>query len=235
MTEIVPFIMLGSEIKKRLDGPVAAGTEALNHTANQAKKRLKENMAKVFDRVTPYALNAIKVSYATDENQQASIYINDEQVNNGARGVDFLAPEIFGGKRKSKRSEQAFIASGVLSPKEQYAAGKNAPKDQYGNIKRGAIQKALANTRSYRDQLQNTPRGKKRKSPEYFARKLNPEDKSATIFQRVSPSEIIPLFIPIKPATYKARFHFKEIIDEVYEKNLQPNYNTALMRIWSAE
>ena len=35
--------------------------DALNHTANQARQALKAEMASVFDRPTPWALNSIRI------------------------------------------------------------------------------------------------------------------------------------------------------------------------------
>ena len=63
------------EVLAKLSGPQARGAyaKAVNDTAFQVRRAMKEEMAKVFDRPTPYILNSSYVQMATPDKLSARI------------------------------------------------------------------------------------------------------------------------------------------------------------------
>jgi hypothetical protein len=91
-----------------------AMAEAINMGAGRVKNVMRQEMQSVFDRPTPYALNAVqthKKATAADLNAMvAPTYM-------GGKGVDpqkFLAAQEEGGRRQDKRSEVALRRAGIL-------------------------------------------------------------------------------------------------------------------------
>lgn len=230
---IVKFEEFGNKVIQLAKINITAGTQALNKTANQCRKKVREKMAEVFDRPTPYTLNSIFVKYATDTDQEAIVKIKDS-ASSGISPTNYLGPEVFGGKRNAKRSEQAFRASGLLESNSQYIIGDKAPKDQYGNLSRGTIQQALADTKSFRDSQQNTNGKKKKKKKNRFfaAAGRDATGESKTIYMR-SGSNTIPILIPTHAQTYKKRLDFEAIVEETYNQNVLKNFDEMLQKEWN--
>lgn len=124
-------------LQKKLEGlkkqiPRAAAA-ALNETGDQVVAVLREQMAKDFDRPTPYTLNSLTHTRATTENLSVTIHPRD-YAGKGTPAKNYLKPEIFGGDRNQKRSEMALQLKGIL-PRGMYAyPGAGANKDAYGNM-----------------------------------------------------------------------------------------------------
>src|SRR5436305_829724 len=121
------------EIEGKLDDlgkrqlPFAA-SQAINALARQAIADLKTEMGKVFDRPTPFTLNAFAWKKATKRSQSAEIFARDF-AGKGTPGWKYLTPEVFGGTRNMKRFERALgahIGSGQSVP------GRGADLNHYG-------------------------------------------------------------------------------------------------------
>jgi hypothetical protein len=89
-------------------------SEGINMGAGRAKNAMRAEMQSVFDRPTPYILNAVQVqkkAVATDLTAMvAPTYM-------GGKGVDpqkILAAQEEGGRRQDKRSEVALRRAGIL-------------------------------------------------------------------------------------------------------------------------
>lgn len=115
-----------------------AMAEAINMGAGRVKNVMRQEMQSVFDRPTPYALNAVqthKKATATDLNAMvAPTYM-------GGKGVDpqkFLAAQEEGGRRQDKRSEVALRRVGIL-PRGYQTAIPSTPfagsEDGRGNLR----------------------------------------------------------------------------------------------------
>ncbi|WP_240931796.1 hypothetical protein [Azotobacter chroococcum] len=89
------------------DLPRRALADALNHTANQARIALRAEMESVFDRPTPFTLNALRIFNARPDSLEAAIWVKDDKDNNakGQAPEDWVAPQVFGGPRVDKKSE----------------------------------------------------------------------------------------------------------------------------------
>lgn len=128
------------------DLPGMAMADALNHTANQVRQALQADMASVFDRPTPFTVNALRVLNASPRNLEAAVWVKDEKARN-AKGMapeDWVAPSVFGGQRAAKKSEELLRRKGILPAGKFIAPGKGARLDQYGNLSRGHLIQILS-------------------------------------------------------------------------------------------
>jgi len=111
-----------------------ATSKAINQTANAVRNELRREVGQVFDRPTPYVVNAMRVKrYSTKSDLRAEVgpaYL-------GGKGVDpesVLHAEVFGGPRRLKRSEVALQRVGILPQGFYIVPGEGAPRDAYGNV-----------------------------------------------------------------------------------------------------
>ena len=128
-----------------------AAAQALNAVAFQAARRaLPDEMAKVFDRPTPFILRAPWYRKATPELLVAEIgvdkgrapgYAADQLSSGVVRGgkstvdpANVLRPEVVGGGRRLKRFEVALQRVGILPAGYAIVPGAAAPRDAYGNV-----------------------------------------------------------------------------------------------------
>lgn len=91
----------------------AAMAKAVNDTAYQVRRTMQDEIAKSFDRVTPYIKNSVVVKQATPEALVATI----EPTYYGGKGIDpqqILRAQEAGGTRRDKRSESALRRAGIL-------------------------------------------------------------------------------------------------------------------------
>lgn len=153
--------------------PYAAAT-ALTRTANAlAKTELPNEMVRVFDRPNRYTLNSLRAKAATKDTLTASVWVKTDATNNGTRPEDYLLPNVGGGPRNEKRFERAMRYAGLLPSGWRAMPGQGAPLDEFGNLRRGEMQRILTATRSAFDPYQrksNSARSRRnaKKAP-YFA------------------------------------------------------------------
>lgn len=128
------------------DLPGRAIADALNHTANQVRQALQADMASVFARPTPFTVNALRVLNATPSSLQAAVWVKDEKARNskGMAPEDWIAPQVYGGARAVKKSEELLRRQGILPPGRFIVPGKGARLDAYGNISRGHLLQILS-------------------------------------------------------------------------------------------
>lgn len=134
--------------------PYAAST-AINRTLSDARKDVRAEMPRVFDRPNAWTLNSLRVRPAKKEKLVGSLDVKDDAPNNGTRPEDYLLPSVEGGGRKEKRFERNLRYAGILSQGQRAMIGRDAKVDQYGNMSRGEIQRILTAVRASFDPAQN--------------------------------------------------------------------------------
>jgi hypothetical protein len=95
-----------------------AAAKALTALANRVDDVETKQLSRVFDRPTPFTLNAIGVRAARKSNLHAVVYVKD-------KAAGYLAPYEFGGVQKVN-------GRAMLTP-------KGSPTNQYGNLPRNLI------------------------------------------------------------------------------------------------
>src|SRR5262245_39031822 len=86
---------------------------ALTRTAQVMQAAQITEMQRVFDRPTPFTLNALFVSPATKRRLEASVYFKDFAPK-GTPAGKYLRPQIMGGGRNLKRMERLLQGKGLL-------------------------------------------------------------------------------------------------------------------------
>lgn len=128
---------------------------ALTETAKLIKSAVEDDMRSVFDRPTPYTMNALRLVPATKQKLEARVWIKGE-ADGAAPATRWLTPEVYGGPRNNKRSESLLRARGILPEGKFVVPGKGMKLDSYGNIGRGQLQKILSGLGAQGDRLQNS-------------------------------------------------------------------------------
>ena len=130
-----------------------AASVALNKAADAGLKAVQDEMRTVFDRPTPYAMNAFMVWRATKSTLQAAV-----QLKPAAESRHFLKVEDAGGARPQTGLERQLgfkLASGENI--QTVIPGDNAKLDAFGNWSVGQRNQVLSALQAQSDPFANTP------------------------------------------------------------------------------
>jgi hypothetical protein len=133
----------------------------------------------------------------------------------------FMQPEVIGGQRAVKRSEQAFQRAGIMPGGMLWVPGAGAKLNQYGNIMPSLLTQILSATKAFGEvgYLANrTSRSKKRnkKAIEIFAGKPGGGALPLGVYRRTA-NGVKPLLVFVSHANYKSRIPMGQIATDVYE------------------
>lgn len=120
---------------------------AINATLRTGRQAVYAAMRRVFDRPTPYTLNALRLEDAPLSGALAgAVMVKGKQdvMGAGVPAQSVLRAEILGGGRRWKRFELALMRAGIL-PRGWFAVpGKGARLDAWGNMSRGQVVQIMA-------------------------------------------------------------------------------------------
>lgn len=118
-----------------------AAMVAINRTLPEMQRAVVAEMARTYDRPTPYTLGGTFVRQATRTKLEGMVALKDERAaGKGVPATKYLAPSVFGGDRNEKRFEKALRAAGILPAGMFATKGDAAKTDAYGNMDRGYAQ-----------------------------------------------------------------------------------------------
>jgi hypothetical protein len=146
------------EFKRRL-------AVAMTKAAVATRADLQKEMTSVFDRPTPYTLNAVYLVPATAENPTVEIGLKDAGSVNvmggrsdykGGSALTYLQPQIKGGGRALKPYEKLLRDAGILPAGMYTAPGSGAELDGYGNLNPGQLVKILATLKGLKDRYSHS-------------------------------------------------------------------------------
>lgn len=215
---------------------------ALTRTGQDVKRELEKEMARVFDRPTPYTLNSLYLAPATKQKLQAEVGLR-EFAGKGTPASKYLLPQIRGGNRRVKRFESALERRGIL-PAGMYATpGSGAQMDSYGNMSRGQIVQVLSYFQSFGEQgykANMTDKGRRRllkgskrtgmMGYSYFA--IRRKGRLAPgIYKKVpfsKGSAIKPVMLFTRAPSYSKRFDFYGVALRTSKARFQENFRAAL-------
>lgn len=197
-------------------------SNTLNKIAYKSRARLKEHMAAVFDRPTPFTLNSVFLKIATPQNAQVKVWIRDE-ASKGNAPFKYLTVEGQGGQRPQKAFERALVEAGILGQGQETTPGPGAPLDNYGNIRVGTITQMLSALRAHdKDAFQDSKDAKK--IARYIIGRNLQTGNNFAIFIKSGPRYVPLLLFTDKKQTYRKRFLFKEIVIKAYNDNIQHEF-----------
>ena len=218
-----------------------AAAKALTLTAKDVQSSVAKEMARVFDRPTPWTRNSLRIKYATKANLSAEVAFKDRAATDASRSV--LQPHAFGGKRHYKAFEARLLGMGILPSGWNAVPGAAAQLDGFGNMAQGQINQVLNVMTSYAagggsKTIDRLAKGNKKKGVygfEYFVLPpgANPPGKHLPpgIYQRVATgfgTSVKPVLVFVKQANYKARLDFYAIGQRAVDRDLQSNFRQAI-------
>ncbi|MCZ8339650.1 MAG: hypothetical protein O9345_16110 [Burkholderiaceae bacterium] len=144
-------VLLRLDARQREVRQAAAIT--INRLLPEMQQAVIGEMARTFDRPTPYTLGGTFVRKATPTRIEGVVALKDEGfAGKGVPATKYLAPSVFGGDRNEKRFERALRAAGIL-PIGMYAVkGEGAQTDAFGNMARGQIVQILSYFQAFSEQ-----------------------------------------------------------------------------------
>lgn len=210
-----------------------ANVVALTRTVVEVKSALQEEMRGVFDRPTPFTLNAIYVKPATSLKPEAAVGIKDDATvltRIGTTPNRSLEAEIEGGGRHVKRFEKLLQISGFM-PKGWFSVpGQYARLDAYGNVSRGQLIQVLSQLRvnptagfdrdialAGNNKLQNAKRARalKKAGGQFFALPNGRGKLRPGIYQRrdsaLGHAAPRPVVIFVRSVSYRRRLDFHDV------------------------
>lgn len=234
-----------------------ATAKALNKTAEDIKNTEVKQMQSSFDSPTPYTLNSLYIKYANKQDQSATVGFKDKsQAGKGNASTNFIYPQVKGGRRHLKRFESALRNIGVLPLGMFIVPGSACPLDAYGNIPPSFIVQILSYFRAFGEQGYRAnitdkrkaalAKGSKRKSKvtmghKYFVSSgkgsssglfgFHTQHLPPGIYKRisfVSASAIKPIMMFVKSPSYRERFPFYQIAQQVVDEKLSGNFDEAM-------
>lgn len=129
-----------------------ATARALNAAAYKAAQETGKEMAKVFDRPTPWVLKSVRYTKATTAKLQAKVDFDRWGNKFGVTVSHVLRAQIAGGRRKLKRHEVALQRAGILPAGHAIVPGAGAQIDRHGNMSAGQIVQIASWFRSFGEQ-----------------------------------------------------------------------------------
>lgn len=211
---------------KQLQGnsPSYALAQALNNMAKETIAPLQAEVASVFDRPTPFTVNAFRIDYAKANALEAAVSVKDEKSGSskGQAPEAWFEPQVYGGARQLKASEKWLRQAGIL-PAGMYAApGPGARLDAHGNMSRGHIQQLLSGLKAF-DLSGSThnasdSRRSRRKGHARSFFVLRRGNRALGIAERRGQSMQLVLVFVREPQ-YAPRFDFHKVVRQVAEND----------------
>ncbi len=191
--------LFGKATGAQIDKAMAIG---LTRIGVRIKEAAALEMRAVFDRPTPYTMNALQLKSAqkTDARPRAYVGFKDRAGSFIPNGVDagpvmasrahYLRPQVFGGSRPLKAMESRLRRAGAMSAGQYALPGWGAKLDAYGNMSQGEIVQVLAYVGGFGDAggVRNTTAAGKAKlragGTEYFVLKARRGGLGAGLYRR---------------------------------------------------
>ncbi len=223
------------------DKPAAALADALNHTANQARIALRAEISSVFDRPTPFTLNAVRILHARPKTLDAAVFVKDEKdgASKGFAPEDWFRPQVEGGPRTAKRSEDMLRNVGILPSGMFVVPGKGAKLDRYGNLSRGHMNQILSGLMAAEDRsgasanATRSKRSMRKGHAQAFFVMRDKSGKAIGIGERRGKSMAVVLAFVSQPH-YTQRLDFYAVVDKVADDNLETNIDLAVTKLIEA-
>lgn len=189
---------------------------ALTRAAVAGRAAVQREMAKDFDRPTPYTLGSVRYTAATPQRLEAEVYISEQRGARDPSPAVVLKPQVEGGKRGFKGLELALRAAGALPAGWYVTPGAHARLDAYGNVSRGQITQVIAFVRR---QAQFGPKDRRRlmkgvrqAGGKFFVIPPGGPTQPGVYLADVIGRNALPVFIFVNRATYRKRLDFDQVV-----------------------
>lgn len=205
-------------------GAGRAQAQAINEVVKEAESQLRTEVGSVFDRPTPFTLNAFRIQYAKPSQPEAAVWVKDEKsgASKGLAPEDWFKPQVYGGERALKASERMLRSMGILPPGMYAVPGKGARLDAYGNMSRGHIAQLLSGLKAFNragsDHNASNSRRSRRKGHQEAFFVLRQGQQPIGVAERRGTSIAVVLVFTREP-DYAPRFDFHGVVRKVSEND----------------
>ena len=215
---------------------------AVNRAAFAARAEVQKEIARVFDRATPWVKGGVRVRKATKTDLTAVVDLDFWGNKQGVSVEKILDAEIKGGKRRHKRHEIALQKAGILPAGMYIVPGDAAALDQYGNMSSGQIVQIISwfngfGEQGYQANMSDKRRialGKDRRNGSrgfaYFALTKAHGKLLPGIYQRFSTgfgSAIKPVMIFVRKSGYRPRLDFYGVANRAARAEFAVQFDIA--------
>tara|TARA_R110001583_G_scaffold34551_1_gene115875 strand:- start:25103 stop:25870 length:768 start_codon:yes stop_codon:yes gene_type:complete len=226
-------------IKKQI--PFATAL-ALTWTGKKLKENVQSVMRQRLDRPKAFTLNSVFLKPASKKSLVAKVWFKD-WIPKGTAADKYMRPAVFGGARRHKRSETAFIARGIMKPNQFFVPAAGAKIDAYGNMRKGQITQILSGLGAFSEMgyMANATRSRrskrKRNANKYFVG--HPGDRHGSdvsgVWERkrigTGATGIRPVLLFVDSAPkYRVRVPFFKIAENTKNAHIKKNFEAALKR-----
>ena len=214
---------------------------AINKTAEHARSDTRTEMARVFDRPTPWVLNSVRIKYATKAKLDASLAFKDKNSVESSRTM--VEPHVHTGRRHFKAFEVRLAAIGLLPKGYNAVPGEGATLDANGNMSQGQISQILNVLGAYTEAgynkandktVKRLKKGNVKKGVygfEYFVAKVGAASHlQPGVYKRVITAfgtSLKPVLIFVKQAQYKRTLDFYGKAEATINKQFPGYFNDA--------
>jgi hypothetical protein len=179
---------------------------ALTRTAKELQKLLEAEVVKVFDKPVSFTKRAFAIRPATYNNLASEVFIKTAQAK-------YLAPQVTGGRRQPKRSEQRFSADGQ-APGMYWVPGEGVRLNTHGNL-------TLAQVKKIAERLRRDRRGV------FIGQPRGTRGLPFGIWERIAGS-LRPLLIQVRDPSYQPRLDMHGLA----AKRAQDIFDREFARAW---
>jgi len=221
-----------SRLKKLIDNDIPEATaQAINWTSYNLRERLQDEIKSVFDRPTRFTIDSIEVIKARPDRPEATVRLKDYS-SKAAPAAVWLAPQVYGGDRRDKRSETLLRDRGVLPAGMYVAPGSGMKLDSMGNVGKGQMQKIISGLGASFDPYQRSTSSKRsigtRKRFFVMMKGKRPLGIAERFGRQREQVRLVLAFIS-KPR-YQERFDFFGIAERFVEEDLPKTFERAMAR-----
>lgn len=231
-----------------------AAMQASNAVAFELRNTWKTTAQRVFDRPTPFTVNAVLYRKATKAKPFAEVFIRDEAAK-GTPPSKYLLPQVQGGTRRPKGLETLLRSSGrggeAWLPAGMFAVpGKGADLDAFGNVRSGQVRQILSQLSAGREAgyvSNETDRSRKRRRrrgvADVFVLRKRRGGLLPGIYQRLemaagdaarraigATSRIRSIFIFVRAPRYRQRYDIFALAQRQWNKLMPFHFNRELAK-----
>lgn len=140
----------------------------------------------------------------------------------------YLMPQVYGGPRYSKRSENALKAMGLMNPTD-YMIPSEAIRDGHGNIRKGLMTKILSDLRAFNMSGADMNRNAS-KAAKYFVVKDQRGKLKPGVYEKMSKGKIRRVLIFInKVPQYTVKFPIYDIAHKHIRANFEKQFRIRFL------
>lgn len=211
---------------------------AVNRVAQHVKRGEQMEMVRVFDRPTPYVLNALQLTPGNKAKPEAKVWF---RAFGGMPAERYLGPQVFGGVRIHKRLEKHLHRAGLLPRGHFLVPARGAELDSYGNVKRSVYAKILAQLQAAHDPHQRESAKSRRRQMRSMGMRYvwlggasGGRGVSGAASAGVYATKgggggvLVPIFRAVSSVKYRKRFAFFDVANRIAERTYSPELVRAV-------